>query len=46
MGMRIVKIAPEALAVVQKLAGVYPGGYRAGTEDEMDLGVGEISPGH
>jgi len=47
MGMRIVKMTPEALTVVQKLAReFYREDIEPGSEDEMDLGVGEISPGH
>jgi hypothetical protein len=46
MGMRIVKMTPEALAVVQKLTReFYREDIEPGSEDEMDLGVGEIFPG-
>jgi hypothetical protein len=46
MGMRIAKMTPEALAVVQKLTReFYREDIEPGSEDEMDLGVGEISPG-
>ena len=46
MGMRIVKMTPEAIAVVQKLTReFYREDIEPGSEDEMDLGVGEIFPG-